>query len=301
MVPRCNKAQVDTYNSQSPSARGTRKVSETSNHIDSAEEYPLTPLILKEKKPETRGIPIKLKVIAGISTVALLSVIVAGIYAETSGKTPAKAKAVATGEAHPSEHPTPESSIIVVESPPPIPVEQLIAAHEIKANKDPEAVSKNVALELSNWEMAGGDTVAKDWSDQVDKTSNGSDLALSNFLDEYTAKQAKIYGPALFGEDYATNAGVQTVLTGFISINKIVLQNILASSYDKHPYVRSMVYAPPVVTSSDVSLSFRYVEEDNAGHGNRVTDSPSAMTGTFNTNYEILNNKVVIKKCSVTE
>lgn len=299
MVPRCNKAQVDTYNSQSPSARGTRKVSETSNHIDSAEEYPLTPLILKEKKPETHGIPTKYKVISAISGVALLGGIAAGIiHATMSGEAPVKAKAVATGEAHPTEQPTPESSVIVVETAPS--VEQLIAAHEIKANQNPEALSQNVALEISNWEMAGSNTLVKDWADQIRKTNDGSDEALSKFLDAYTAKQAEIYGPALFGKDYKSQPGVQKALTGFVSINKIALENIVASSQDKYPYLRSTVYTPPVLSSSDVSLSFRFVDKDNAGQGNRVVESANGAPGTISLNYDILNNTVVIKTFTVT-
>ena len=298
MVPRCNKAQVDTYNSQSPSAKGTRKVSETSNHIDSAVEYPLTPLILKEKKPETHGIPIKLKVIAGFSAVALLTAIGAGIYAETSGKTPAKAKAVATGEAHPSEHPTPESSITVVETA--TPVEQLIAAHEIKANQDPEALSKNFVFEISNWEMAGSETVVKDWTDQIGKTADASDGALSKFLDEYTAKQANIYGSALFGKDYASNLGVRKALNGFQSINKDDLQNVIASSQDKSPYAKSMVYVSPMVSSTETSLSFNFVEKDNQGQGNRVTEGVIGAAGMISLNYETLDNKVIIKTYTET-
>ena len=271
---------------------------EGNNHIDSATKYPLTPLTVKSKESGTSRIPLKYKVIGAISAVALLGGIGAGIHVATSGEAPVKAKAVATGEAHPTEQPTPHSSIIVVETAPP--VEQLIAMHEIKASQQPEALSQNIASEISNWEMAGSDTVVKDLSDQIRKTSDASDEAFSKFLDEYTAKQADIFGPALFGKDYASNADVQRALTGYKTINKTVLDNIIASSQDKHPYVRSTVYTAPVVSSTDTSLSFHFVDKDNAGQGNRVVDSPNGTPGTMNCNYEILNNTIIIKKFTIT-
>ena len=273
-------------------------MSEPSNHIDSAAEHPLTPLVLDEKSSETPPIPIKLKVIGALSAVALFVGIGAGVHAATSGEAPIKAKAVATGEAHPSAHPTPESSIIVVESA--IPVDQLIAAHEVKANQDPEALSKNFVFEISNWEMAGSDTVVKDWTDQIGKTANASDGALSKFLDEYTAKQANIYGSALFGKGYASKLGVQKALIGFQSINKDDLQNVIASSQDKSPYVKNMVYVSPVVSSTETSLSFHFVEKDNQGQGNRVTEGVNGAAGVISLSYETLDNKVVIETYTET-
>lgn len=273
-------------------------MSEPSNHIDSAAEHPLTPLVLDEKSSETPPIPLKIKVIGALSAVALFVGIGAGVHAATSGEAPIKAKAVATGEAHPSAHPTPESSIIVVESA--IPVDQLIAAHEIKANQDPEALSKNIVFEISNWEMAGSETVVKDWTDQIGKTANASDGALSKFLDEYAAKQANIYGSALFGKDYASKLGVQKALIGFQSINKDDLQNVIASSQDKSPYVKNMVYVSPVVSSTETSLSFHFVEKDNQGQGNRVTEGVNGAAGVISLSYETLDNKVVIETYTET-
>ena len=274
-------------------------MSETSNHIDSAAEYPLTPLVLKEKRSETHGIPTKFKVIAAFSAVALLGGIGAGIHAATSGEAPIKAKAVATGEAHPSEHPTPESSIIVVESAPPIPIEQLIVAQEIKANQEPEALSQNLVSVISSWEMAGSDTVFKDWSNQAVKTLDASDEALSKFLDEYAAKQTKIYGSALFGEDYASKLGVQKALNVFQTMNKNALQSVIATFNDKSPYTKSMVYTSPVVSSTETSLSFNFVEIDNQGQGNSMTEGVNGATGAISLNYETLNNKFIINTLSL--
>lgn len=217
----------------------------------------------------------------------------AGALANAGKIEPSKDLPVATGEA-----PTPQSTVIVVETA--TPTAQLIAAHEIKANQSPEALSENIALEMSNWGMAGSDTVVKAYSDQIRKTADASDEALSKFLDEYTAKQAEIYGPVLFGADYTTNPGVQKALTGFNTINKTVLQNIIASSQDSTPYVRSMTYTAPVISASDVSVSFRFVEKDNAGQGNRVTASVNGATGAMRLDYETINNVIAIKKYTIS-
>ena len=250
---------------------------------------PRTSEVVDPKKPNI----IRRLAIAGISTLAGAAVVVGTVMAVESNNHngPIKDQPVATGEATPgnSEKPSPSAT------PETDPTEQLIASHEIKAGQAPEALSQNVLSELSAWEVAGSDTITQDLLAEVKKTGDGSDEAVSAFLDKYTAKQAAIFGPALFGPDYASNPDVKNI----IAINKATLHNVFASNKDQDPYSRSLAFNS-VVMSSDTSVSIAFTEKDNAGQNNKITDSVNGETGTLSVIYETQGDNIFFKSIQFT-
>ena len=193
----------------------------------------------------------------------------------------------------PSAHLSPSSTARVATGPT---VDEQIASHELKTGQPPEALAKNILSEISAWEVAGADTVTPDWSAQVKKTVDASDEALSAFLDKYTANQASIYGPALFGPGWATNPDVKHET----AINKATLHNAIASNKDKNPYRRSLEFSS-VVMSSDSSISIAFIERDNAGQDNRLTDGVNGATGTLSVLYAVQGNNVFFKSIQYTK
>lgn len=275
------------------------KVSETSNKLDHKDQIGTVDPDVSENTtvgnpPATevsgnRRRNLGLGLIGGSAGLAILIGSIIGVEASNNNGTHPSKTVESSAPVNPSESPAPKPSNTVEVQP-----GANIAQHEIKANQDPQALSQNILEEISNWEMAGSDTVSKDLDDQIRKTADGSDEAISKFLDEYTAKQAEIFAPALFGADYKSDPTIQKIVADAIAINKATLWNLTITEKETTPYSRSMQFTS-LVDSSATSLTINFAEKDNAGQGNRITDSVNGSVGRLTVNYEVQDNIVVIK------
>jgi hypothetical protein len=205
-------------------------------------------------------------------TIALLAALTLDACSGESAPSPSSASSSSVDSPLPTEAPTATPEVKTF-------AEQ-VALHEIKTGQSPTDLSKNFVSELSNWNSAGTDTAVAAWVAAARKSGDASDAALAKFVHDYAVEQAKVYGTALIGPDYATSTapGVQGFLNSYTTVDAGVIEDMIRTTSETTPYTRYSTFGElkrGSKSSSATSVVFTFKESDNAGQGN---DTPVNST-----------------------